>query len=81
MYLQEYCRKHNLSQEKFADLIGVSPSHVCQIIKGVRSPSIHLISKIEVVTEGAVTLKDLIHPKAPSRLKNRKKKSIGSIKT
>ena len=73
MNLKEFCRAKGISQEKLADLVGVSPTHICLIIKGKRTPSIHLISKIESVTKGAVKLADLLHPLAPSRLKNKKK--------
>ena len=79
MRLKDYCKKEGISQEAFSYLIGVSPSHVCQIIKGIRNPSIHLIRKIEEVTNGLVKVSDLFHPKSPSRLKSRKKKTIGNI--
>lgn len=81
MKLRDYCKKEGISQEFFAHLIEVSPSHVCQIIKGIRNPSIHLIRKIEEVTNGLVRVSDLIHPKSPSRLKSRKKKTVEKIKT
>jgi transcriptional regulator with XRE-family HTH domain len=73
MKLQEYFRLNNLSQKDFAVLVGVSEVHISQILRGIKNPSIQLIRRIETVTKGTVTVTDLFHPEAPSRLKNMEK--------
>ena len=74
MKLQEYFRLNNLSQKDFAVLVGVSEVHISQILRGIKNPSIQLIRRIETVTKGTVTVTDLFHHEAPSRLKNMEKK-------
>ncbi len=74
MRLEEYFTEKNISERKFASLVGVSHSHISNIISGKRTPSIHLIKKIEEQTQGKVGLNDLFHPNSPSRLKKRGKK-------
>ena len=69
MKIKEYLEKTRLTQKEFSSLVGVSQSHVSNIMGGVKNPSIQLINKIETLTKGEVTVTDLLHPEAPSRLK------------
>ena len=73
MKLEEYLRITKLSQRRFAKLIGVTHGHISQILRKQKSPSLLFAKRIEEVTEGAVTIYDLIEPEAPSRFKNRRK--------
>ena len=74
MKLSEFLKSHSLSQRGLANKLGVSESHISNILKGARSPSIELIRRIIKVTDGKVNIGDLFNPEAPSRLKNRKNK-------
>ena len=74
MKLRDYLKKHNITQEKFAELIGVTRPWVTCIVNEQRNPSINVIIAIEKVTNGEVTTKDLFNPKAPSRPTRKKKK-------
>ena len=78
MRLSEYLKNTSLTQEKFANLVGVTRTFITNILNGKRNPSIQLARRIEEVTDGQVPLKDLLHPEAPSRLK---KKEIEKTKT
>lgn len=80
MRLEEYILEEELSERQFASLVDVSHAHINNIIRGRRTPSIYLIKKIEELTQGKVSLNDLLHPNAPSRLKSRKKKISGNLK-
>jgi len=69
MKLEEYLKLKKLSLRKFAKLIGVTHGHVSQILRKKKSPSLLLAKQIEKVTDGKVTIYDLIEPDAPSRYK------------
>ena len=71
MKLKEYLKTYKLSQKDLALRIGVSQAHISQILCGKKNPSIQLIKRIEIVTNGSVLAAELLHPKAPSRLKNK----------
>jgi len=71
MKLKEYLKTHKLSQRKLATMLGVSQEHISQILCGKKNPSIQLIKRIETVTNGKVSVSELLHPEAPSRLKNK----------
>ena len=72
MKLEEYLKVKKMSQKKIADMVGVTPAHITHILKKRKSPSLLLAKQIEEVTEGSVTVYDLIEPKAPSRHKVKK---------
>lgn len=72
MKLSEYLKTTNLTQEKFAHLVGVTRPFITNILNGKKSPSVQLAGRIEKVTKGKVTLRDLLNPNAPSRLKKKK---------
>ena len=73
MKLAEYLRKNNITHGEFACMVGVQRPHITHILNGRKNPSIELAVRIEDATNGKVTLKDLMNPEAPSRLKKRKK--------
>ena len=82
MKLLDYLKSHSLTHREFGEKVGVSQVHITQIISGAKNPSIQLINRINLVTNGEVTSLDLLHSAAPSRLKSRKKKkTIEEIKT
>jgi len=62
MELKWYCEKQKLRYKRLAELLGVTPSHVTQLINGKRRPSPELALKIEEVTQGAVTRMELLYP-------------------
>lgn len=72
MKLEEYLKNHSLTHKKFAEIIGVSQSHVTLIIGGKKNPSLALMRRIIEFTNGEVTVGDLFNPEAPSRLKKQK---------
>ena len=69
MDLKDFLKKNKWTQRKLAQELGVSSSHINQIIKSKNNPSLVLARKIEEITSGSVTMHDLIDPKAPSRYK------------
>lgn len=72
MKLSEYLKKYGISQAKFSRLIGISPPHLNNIIKGNRNVSIPLGKIIEKTTNQEVSLNDLYNEEAPSKFKNLK---------
>lgn len=79
MNLKEYFEKKSLSQVSFAKKIGISKAHICNILKGKRTPSLALMRRIIEITKGEVTVGDLFNPKAPSRLKTKKEEEFEKI--
>ena len=80
MELKKYLEKEGLSQTEFAKKLGVTSARISQIVNRKRNPSVFLMVAIEEITNGNVTMRELFTPEAPSRLKSRKKKTIGNIK-
>ena len=58
MKLADFLKERNLSQQAFADQVGVTQSRVSQWLAGERVPA-ERMAKIESVTEGCVTRHDL----------------------
>lgn len=52
--LRSYIARLGISQNAFADQIGVSKGYLSQIASGKREPSREMIQKINVVTNGDV---------------------------
>jgi len=71
MKLLDYLKKHKLTHENFADMVGVKRPFITNILNGKKNPSAALVNNIQLVTKGAVTFKDLFNPGAPSRLKKK----------
>lgn len=74
MKLLDYLKEKKMTQKGFGLRVGVSDAHINLIMKGKKTPSIHLIQRIIRETDGQVTIDDLAHPEAPSRLKNKTNK-------
>lgn len=60
MKLTEYLSAAGHSATDFAAILGCETSTVTRILKGERSPSVHLAVKIEEATGGQVTPKDFV---------------------
>jgi len=60
MKLSEYLKNHSLTHKKFGKRVGVSQSHITNILSGKKNPSIRLTKRIEVDTNGNVGLDDLL---------------------
>ena len=57
--LRDYLNEQNLKSAEFAALVGCSALTISRILTGKRHPSPSLARKIEVKTDGAVTISDL----------------------
>ena len=60
--IEHYRKKHNLTQEEFAKLVGVSRSYVALIENGIRKPHPETAIAIERATNGEVKKEWLIFP-------------------
>lgn len=60
MKIKEYINSCGLTQAEFSKLLGVSESHICQIIKGIKNPSVKLSKKIEKITYGKISVIELL---------------------
>lgn len=60
MRLENYLEKMKLTQEQFAQTIGVKQNAVSQWISGDRSPRPNSMRRIYEVTKGKVTANDFI---------------------
>jgi transcriptional regulator with XRE-family HTH domain len=62
MKLADYIARKRMTQEAFADLVGVSQVSIARYIRGHRIPRPEVIQKIHRVTNGRVTANDFISP-------------------
>ena len=62
MDLKTYLTENGIKQRHIAEKCGVADSTIGNILKGKYKPSPNLARKIERVTEGAVTLEELLFP-------------------
>ena len=60
MQLADYLIENNMTQQSFADAIGVRQSSVSKWLQGLSRPSWPVIKKIREVTDGAVSADDFI---------------------
>jgi transcriptional regulator with XRE-family HTH domain len=60
--LKEWLDSAGLRQVRIADKLGVTPGYVCQLISGEKRPSLELAAKIELATDGAVSMRDWFTP-------------------
>ena len=74
MKLREYLQQNEIYEADFGSSVGVSQSHINNIVLGKKNPSLILAKRIEKETKGQVTVYDMINPEAPSRLKKEKKR-------
>lgn len=62
MDLDEYLWRNKISRTDFAAKIGISRSHLQQILSKKRNPSVKLAKKIEEITEEKVTKEEVLFP-------------------
>lgn len=62
MQLREYLKKEKITQEQFAEMIGVTQGIVTRWCRGA-IPRIELMTKILVATQGKVTANDFYYGK------------------
>lgn len=62
MQLDEYLFRKKQTNKAFAELIGISRTHLQDILSKRRRPSVDLAKKIEMATEGKVTKEELLFP-------------------
>ncbi len=75
--LVTFLERNDISYAVFAELVGTSPSTLCDIINKKRNPSLELAWAIENKTYGFVKMKDWISPQylvTNKHKKNNKKK-------
>jgi len=58
MTLREYLEKTNKTLRVFSSECGIDQSQICRYTTGDRLPSLENARKIEIATNGEVTLKD-----------------------
>jgi hypothetical protein len=63
MRLGEYLRSVDVSQTRFAALIGVRQATICRYILGEQVPSVPIVVKIRDLSGGAVGLDDWVPEK------------------
>lgn len=64
MTLEKYLAKHGITQQDFAESIGVGQSHVSRMLSGKVCLSFNVLRKISQVTGGKVTANDFLAPVA-----------------
>lgn len=60
--LKDWISTNNTTQEKFSYALGISYRHLHGVIKGQYMPSRKLASKIEKLTQGAISASELLFP-------------------
>ena len=73
MELKEYIDQENLSERALASVIGISQQHLNRLIRKVSNPSLPLAKKIKEVTNGRVTIEEMLNCELPSRLSMKKR--------
>lgn len=66
MTLHEYMKAKKISDESLAEILRKDRTLIGRYRRGAVTPPPSVISKIEVITEGAVTLADWVRPKEAS---------------
>jgi transcriptional regulator with XRE-family HTH domain len=59
MTLNDWLEKHKMTQAALADRVGVAESTISRICRGINSPGLDIIIKIQDVTNNEVGLADL----------------------
>lgn len=71
MDLKEYLEDKRLTYREFAEKLGIRTQSLQSVVYGSKKPSLDLAVKIEELTGGAITPKDLLeffnNPKASKR--------------
>lgn len=60
MNLKEYLEEHRLTYREFAEKLGIRLQSLQGVVYGTRKPSLDLAVKIEELTGGEITPKDLL---------------------
>lgn len=60
MTLEQYLAEEKQTQRDFAQSLGMSPSYMNEIVKGVKCPSLSLALKIVNATDGKVSIAALL---------------------
>lgn len=60
MNIREYLKKYGLTQQQFAEKIGVKQPTICRIMNGKNRPHAIAAEKIEAATNGEVTKEEAI---------------------
>ena len=67
MKLREYLKKSNLTHKEFAKRVGVTQPQITRVANFLKTPSVNLIEKIYLETNGEVTYEDLIRKSSLDR--------------
>lgn len=70
MKLSEYLKSKNMTGQQFADVVGCGQPMISLMTNGERRPSPELALRIEQVTNGAVTLRELLFPQGEPQESN-----------
>lgn len=62
MKLREYLEKNKITYQDLADKLGSHPQSLRNIAFGMRRPGLRLSLKIEELTDGKVTPRELLEP-------------------
>ena len=89
MRLEKYLKEMCVNRNEFCKKVGVSYPTITNILQGLTDPRLSIALKIEEITEGKVTCKELVNPiylknlelksKALSEKKRRKKQAPRSL--
>ena len=60
MNFREYLDKHGITYREFAEKLGIHPQSLKNIACGMRRPGLRLSLKIEELTNGEVTPRELV---------------------
>ncbi len=63
MTLAAWLAKRRLTQAEFAILCGLSETHVCRLVSGLKYPSFETMVRIHNETGGKVTFRDMAGPR------------------
>lgn len=72
MKLERYLREQCINRTEFCKKVGVSYPTISNLMKGIGDPHVSIAIRIEDITEGKVTCRDLVNANA---LKNLELKS------
>ena len=60
MFLKMYLLQNKISIRDFAKKVGVTPAAISNYVAFNRTPRLHIAKRIEIVTQGQVTIEDLM---------------------
>jgi len=68
MLLKEFIERFGIKKKCFAKSVGISTTNLWKILKGITSPSLKTARKIEKVTEGKVSMQELLPGEALEKI-------------